>query len=49
MEIEGRKGNLGNFGQVWEIFGKFVQVWASWDKFGQGKQIRKMENRAERW
>ena len=33
------------FGQVQAIMGNFGQVWASWEKFGQGNKFKKWEKR----
>ena len=37
----GKKGNLGNYGQVWASLGKFGQVW-------RRQQIKKLGKKVER-
>ena len=34
--------------EIWAIMGRFGQVWASWDKFGQGNKLAKWGKKAEK-
>ena len=44
----GKRGRKGIFGQFLAGLGRFGQVWASWDKFGQGNKLAKWGKKAEK-